>query len=401
VRGGRRGGKTVSVLRALLNDALDRHWTIDPGDVGIIAIVSARKPQAVDRIATMRKYVDALRLEVLKPDNTQRFDFVAPWGVCSVRAYAASGGDVVSGTWIGCLLDEVARWVDDRGVNPATEVIASAKPSLISTGGRMWLVSSPMGTDDAHAKAFARGGCDSHRSYFAPTWVMRPDITEEDCRALEPDDTLFRREYGAEPVSLGQGYWFAGAALDCAIELPTGAPTVIGCGGDLGFIRDASALVACSRDAASVIGVRAWHEWRPVNGEPLNPEDVSIEAALIARASGGSRIVSDAHGKASLIHACRAVGIGYGNPPANGAQWLTTRHALLAGRVSLPADERFVSSLRRIRVTVDGDRLRADSARLDGTHGDIAFAWALAVHQASMGSVDARMLGEPATFAIP
>jgi hypothetical protein len=400
IRGGRRGGKTVSVLRALLHEALCRHWEIDPGDVGIIAIVSARKPQARDRVATLRKYVEALGYEIAKPDNTERFDFVTPWGVCSVRAYAATGGDVVSGTWIGCLLDEVARWIDDRGVNPASEVIASAKPSLISTGGRMWLVSSPMGNDDAHAKAFARGGHDGHASYWAPTWVMRPSITEEECRALEPDDTLFRREYGAEPVNLGDGYWFAGAALDVATGLPFGANALtIGCGGDLAFLRDASALVVTGKDATGVIGVRAWHEWRPQKGEPLVPDDVAIEAALIARGAGATRVISDAHGRATMIHACRAVGLGYAKPPTNGAQWLTARHALLGGRVSLPPDERFVGALRRIRVRADGERVRAEHDRLDGTHGDIAVAWALAVHAAERAaSGEARMLGSRAVF---
>lgn len=402
VRGGRRGGKTVSALRALLDDAISIDWKIDPGDVGIIAIVSARKPQARDRVATLRKYVEAMGYEILKPDNTERFDFACPWGTCSVRAYAATGGDVVSGTWIACLLDEVARWIDDRGVNPATEVIASAKPSLIATGGRMWLVSSPMGTDDAHAKAFARGGSDGHASFWAPTWVMRPSITEEQCRALEPDDTLFLREYGAQPVSLGDGYWFAGASLDVAIGNPFGAVNdSIGCGGDLAFLRDASGIVITGRDSARTIGVRAWHEWRPKNGEPLNPEDVSLEACLIAKAAGAESIISDTHGRAGLVWACRGTGMGYRKAPVNGAHWITARHELLAGRVSLPADERLSSALRRVRVRVEGDRVRADIDRLDGTHGDLAVAWALAAHATARGSGSrgGRMIGAPAVFA--
>ena len=50
VRGGRRMGKTVHALRWALRQALERSWSIDPGDVGIIPIVSARRGQALDRI---------------------------------------------------------------------------------------------------------------------------------------------------------------------------------------------------------------------------------------------------------------------------------------------------------------------------------------------------------------
>jgi len=35
IRAGRRAGKTVHVIRAMLNDVFSRAWKIDPGDMGI------------------------------------------------------------------------------------------------------------------------------------------------------------------------------------------------------------------------------------------------------------------------------------------------------------------------------------------------------------------------------
>ena len=48
LRVGRRGGKTVHALRWAIRESIEKHWNVDPGDVGIIPIVSARRGQAVD-----------------------------------------------------------------------------------------------------------------------------------------------------------------------------------------------------------------------------------------------------------------------------------------------------------------------------------------------------------------
>lgn len=50
VRKGRRAGGTVSAIRWLIEQALERHWNVDRGDVGVIPIVSARRWQAEDRV---------------------------------------------------------------------------------------------------------------------------------------------------------------------------------------------------------------------------------------------------------------------------------------------------------------------------------------------------------------
>lgn len=412
VRAGRRAGKTTHALRAILNDALSRAWRIDPGDVGIIAIISARKPQAEDRVATMKKYIEALGLEIVR-DNNQRIDFVAPWGLCSVRAMAAASGDVVGGTWIACLLDEVARWIDDRGRNPATEVIASAKPSLLSTGGTMWMISSPMGLDDAHAKAFAKGDGTGQMVAHAETWVACSELyTEADCHLLEPDEILFKREYAAVPMSTDGTHWLNHHLIEAATLVDMGALISVKAGGDLAFMRDAAGLSLNGLDIDNRIGTLYVHEWRPENDMPLDPTHTVGEALAMCKAGNATSVMTDQWARANMIAASRAHGVLYKSRPENGAHWEFARRALLTQRLALPSCDmycacdgsgtcnRLLEQLRRVRVMADGDRLKYDHARIGGAHGDLAEAWACGVYQLRHGSTDTEsiMQGQRAAF---
>src|SRR5882724_10569813 len=92
--------------------------------------------------------------------------------------------------------DEVARWRDsDDGANPASQVIASMRPSLLTTKGWLFLVSSPLANVDYHAEQFDRGTDESQLVVHAPTWVANDTITEQETRDQEKDPKLWAREY--------------------------------------------------------------------------------------------------------------------------------------------------------------------------------------------------------------
>jgi hypothetical protein len=391
VRAGRRAGKTTHVCRKLVSDALEKDWKVDPGDVGILAVVSARKPQAEDRIATITKYLEALNVEILRKNNS-RVDFVCKWGVCSARALAASGGDVVSGTWIGALLDEVARWIDDRGVNPASEVIASAKPSLLSTGGTMWMVSSPMSTDDAHAKTFARGDSPGQMVAHAPTWVACAELySEADCRELEPDDILFKREYAAIPTASSGMYWLPTQLLEQAQFEPFGAPITRGAGGDLAFLRDAAAMASVGIDAKGTTGPLMLKQWTS-DEAIVAPSHVLLEGALLLKMTGVDSVITDRHARAHMREAANATGLGYRFAPDNGAHLSLLRRLTLSRTLALPrcagrcactdgkTCDLLVRQLQRIKVNVEGDRVRVTHERAPTHHGDLAEAFALGAY---------------------
>jgi hypothetical protein len=95
--------------------------------------------------------------------------------------------------------DEVARWRDAEGVNPASLVLESLRPTLATQPlGMLLMLSSPLGLEDAHARAFAVGESPFAMVAHAPTWVANETLTEEATHELEPDSRVWRREYAAE-----------------------------------------------------------------------------------------------------------------------------------------------------------------------------------------------------------
>jgi hypothetical protein len=233
LRVGRRGGKSSTLCRLAVLEALYGGHVVAPGDVGVVAIVSVSLAEAGQRLRTVKAVLDALSVK-WKPCEGGIELVGRP---VAFRVFAASVAGVVGFTCIGAICDEVARWRDaDTGANPATEVLASLRPTLAGQAhARIFLSSSPLGTLDAHAVAFDAGESDFQAVAFAETWVARPTLTEAETRALEPDERVWRREYGAIPQS---------GSLACfdaeAVERAFGQEVVVVRGGPPFMVLDPS-----------------------------------------------------------------------------------------------------------------------------------------------------------------
>src|SRR5580658_10302334 len=62
IRAGRRGGKSTSLVRALIVLALYGEHEIPPGDVGVVAIISVNRDEAAQRLRLVKAILDALDL---------------------------------------------------------------------------------------------------------------------------------------------------------------------------------------------------------------------------------------------------------------------------------------------------------------------------------------------------
>lgn len=197
VRCGRRGGKSSSLCRLAVVEALFGEHAIPPGDVGVVAIVSARRTEALERLRTIRAILDALGEEYVA--KVESIELKSRSVVFTV--FTASIAGVSGFTAIFVLCDEVAKWRDaSTGANPAHEVIGSIRPTLATQPtAKLVISSSPMGKRDAHALAFADGETALQCVAFAPTWVANPTVTEAETRALEPNPLVWAREYAAIP----------------------------------------------------------------------------------------------------------------------------------------------------------------------------------------------------------
>jgi hypothetical protein len=199
LRVGRRGGKSSTLCRVAVVEALYGEHVITPGDVGIIGIVSVSRDEASQRLRTIKAILGALGVAYRPIEGGIELEHKP----VAFKVFAASVAGVVGGTWITAICDEVARWRDsDTGANPAKEVLASLRPTMATQpNARIFLSSSPLGPDDAHATAFDASETAFQSTAYAPTWEAHPAITEDATHALEPDIRVWRREYKAEPQS--------------------------------------------------------------------------------------------------------------------------------------------------------------------------------------------------------
>lgn len=199
-RVGRRGGKSSTLSRLGVVEALYGHHRVQPGDVGTVAVISTDRPEASGRLLTIEAILDALGV-AHRPCKAPKVGIALVGRPIEFRVFAATISGVSGFTSIFVIADEVAKWKDaDTGVNPATTVLASVRPTMVTmANARMVLSSSPMGMLDAHYDAFEAGDTDMQVTAWAPTWVANPTLTEADTRALEPDESTHAREYGAIP----------------------------------------------------------------------------------------------------------------------------------------------------------------------------------------------------------
>lgn len=199
LRVGRRGGKSTALCLLAVLVVLFGQFHLPLGDVGVIAIVSVSRYEAEGRIRTICAFLRALGIV-----HRQRGDTIEVEGrPLVVRVFPATTAGVSGFTCVLALCDETAKWRDaETGANPATEVLGSLRPTMATQpNARMVLSSSPMGFDDAHAKAFEAGDTPQQMVAAAATWQANPTISEQQTHELEPDRRVWSREYAAVPQS--------------------------------------------------------------------------------------------------------------------------------------------------------------------------------------------------------
>lgn len=199
-RVGRRGGKSSTACIFAVAFALTYAGLglVPPGDVGWVVFVSVRRDEAMSRLRTIEAVLRVLGVKFVPAEG----DAIIIAGTnIGFRVQACNVAAVSGWTSILIVADEVAKYRDaDTGANPATEVLAALRPTMATQPlARIFLISSPLGPDDAHARAFDAGDSEFQLTAFAESWVANPTLTEEDTRRLEPDPKLHAREYGAKP----------------------------------------------------------------------------------------------------------------------------------------------------------------------------------------------------------
>lgn len=169
-----------------------------PGTPPIVfAFLSVKRGEAANRLKGVSAILDALGVKYTqRGDNIELSSYPAIFSVVTAN-FRTSVGETVGFAWC----DEVARWRDDEsGANPAEQVVGSLAPALATLpDARLFLVSTPLGREDFHARQFDIGTTELQETAFGATWEINPTLSETECRKLEPTDHIFQREYGGIP----------------------------------------------------------------------------------------------------------------------------------------------------------------------------------------------------------
>ena len=392
LRVGRRGGKSSTLARVAVAELMAGGHTVPTGDVAVFAFVSVKKAEARERLNTICHILQALGIGYVKTGDEVRIEGRP---LC-FRVYAASYRTAVGMTCCGIICDEVSRWRDEEtGANPAREVLASIRPSMATmTQAREFLSSSPWSTLDAHHDAFEIGNTDEQMVAHAPTWVANPNISFDRCCALEPDEALRDREYGAIPMSAGLSAFFDPQAIEDAVEPGLPMPRVasegewITAGADFGFRRDSSAIVVCHRSKdGAIYRVADMLELKPSKNMPLKPSETVRSFASVLKRHELSSVMADGHYREAISEHLIDQGMGLIDSPAgsigNTKVYVNARMLFHQGRVRIPDNEQIRRDLIEIqhRPTASGAIRIILPRRQGGGHADLVSALVLALWQ--------------------
>lgn len=387
-RVGRRGGKSSSLSRLGVVEGLYGHHDVPPGDLGTVAIVSTRRDEAAKRLRTITAILDALG-EEYKPMPGGAVGVEIVGRRVAFQVFAASIAGVSGFTGIFVLADEVAKWLDsDTGANPATEVLASIRPTMATQpNARIVLISSPMGMLDAHYDAFEAGDSEFQVTAYAPTWEANPTLTEADTRALEPDEGTWLREYAAVPQAEVEQALLSELLIDRAtregpLDLPRAPGHYYAATIDPATRGNAWTLAVATRGPDRVRRVVLCREWVGTRSVPLVPSEVFREIRELLKPYGLTWLTSDQFAGDALKDIARQAGLTLSLEPwtqvskREGFEGL--RSMLLDEELELPPDAAVKSDLLGIRKKLTRNGVTYELATQGSRHSDYAPAIAMA-----------------------
>lgn len=385
-RVGRRGGKSSTYCRLAVVEALYGQHSIPPGDVGVLAIISARRPDALERLRTIKAILDAIGVAYAEKGDS--VELASRRVVFTV--FTASIAGVSGFTAIFVLCDEVAKWRDsDTGANPAAVVISSVAPTMATQpNAKLILSSSPMGLLDAHADAYALGDTPNQMIAHATSWEANPTLSEASTRADEPDELIWAREYAAIPQAEAETSLFSSAMVNAACSIAGDTPAddrhrYVATMDPATRGNAWTLVVACLSDNA-VRRVVLAREWRGSKAKPLSPSAVFADIAALLRPYRLAHAHSDQFAEDALRELARPYGLSLlvdkpWTASTKADAYDALRTLLQEHKLELPDDPVVKTDLLGVRTRLTRSGTLYELATQGARHSDYAPAIAMAV----------------------
>lgn len=293
----------------------------------------------------------------------------------------------------------VASADEGAAIDMDSQIVAAM--ARLVPGSQLFLESSAWRSDGTFMTMVrkAYGNADSpHLAAIATTPLMRaehPEILALVEREMQERHDAARVEYLCEPPdTAGSSAAFPQALIDSCTTLDI-APPLTGCaaralGADHAHVRDASALVACTKTSAGIFVA----EMRVIPS-PSKPSEVAAKFAEVGRLAK-TAIMLDGHQRPALAehYATAQVPIIAAPEGAKGKAetYARVRELMAEGRIKLPhtdtSPEARALHAQLAAVTckpLPGGGWSFSSPRRGGTHGDLVSAFVLAAWQLGRG----------------
>jgi len=221
-------------------------------------------------------------------------------------------------TYIAVIADEVAFWATDNSANPDGEILNAVRPGLATTGGPLFLISSP----------YARRGelWRTYNKHFGPngdplilvakgtTRTFHPTLPQSVIdRAMECDRASAEAEYGAEFRRDVESFVTIEAVQMCVSRgvferaPEPGIGYVASCDPSGGSADSFTLAIGHKDSDGQTIVLDALRETRP----PFSPAVVVSEFALVLKTYTISRVVGDHYAGQWPVEQFAKVGIHY------------------------------------------------------------------------------------------
>jgi hypothetical protein len=197
---GRRGGKSraISVLATYIS-GLCNHPNLVPGERGVLLIIAPDQRQAdivLDYITANFEASPILRQ--LIETRTQRT--LTLTNRIDIEVRSSDFRRLRGPTYIAIIADESAFWLSENSSNPDSEILAAVRPGLATSGGPMFVISSPYARRGElwhlYSKHFGPAGDPAILVAQAASRVMNPSLPQSVIdRAMERDAASASAEY--------------------------------------------------------------------------------------------------------------------------------------------------------------------------------------------------------------
>lgn len=369
---GRGSGKTQAILKITANETVFGLHDIPPGEIHIFDLSSRLKEEAAKAVGILSHYFTILGVPHSAIDGLIQLHDLRR----AVRITAASVAATSGWRSYGYAADEYGKLPSEGALAvDAREVLASKRAMSVTHRARGVIAGTPMVIGSPFYEIVSAGTNERQVVSVAPTWIATDNrITEAQTRKLEPNERIWRREYGAEFGDSYESGYFKGLVAPCVApwaSQPWAPNRIYVLAIDQAFSNDRFGISVAHREGNRVVVDFVDAITPPRDGTGLSPTACLRrvrEVRDLYRVR--KKVLCDQFSAATLVDLAQREGLALEpiawTPTSKAERFEHVRVMMRDQRISLPNDRALVRELEGIGTKL----LPSGHERIEGRAGD-------------------------------